>query len=1082
MRDRSLLASLVVLGALSAACSGSGGGGSGNGFQLVRISVLDGAETKVNQEIVFTFSDTVDFSTVSLNTINIATEDRTPATGTFTLRSGDQVGDQVVFQPNCPIQSNLSDAGLQAGGVTYEITVVGQSSSAINTVRSSSGEPLEVTQIRRFTTPASTLNEDVFLDTRPEAPPTPVLRDEGSQDSEATHVEIGGNPANSVFFELDEDQQVVLSDPQFEAEWNLYSDVATQIAFVVQFDQPVDPSADNLSTDLIRLEYRVGPAAGPNQWFPMDTRITLEANCTETGSRVRLEPIGVLPDTSAIRAVVKQGFRDLVLNGNAQDIDDFAEVPIKPVVFNSLVPQDALGDGLDEGFDFGGESARSRQDTQALFGSPMAEWDDGKLTAAFQFDGSGGPGGSFDWLIESSDDILVDTTRFQILGADGVTIQDVVGGVVNVRNLTIEEGATLTVQGPHPLRINATGDVFIRGLLDISGGNAQDVTELNSGNVTELGGKGNAGGGRGGSANDVVTNSTPRGGHGQGPQGLVNAGGQGGETAFTATAGVDARRPGGGGGGRFGPSVPTTGIGTGLNAQPGADGNSSASGAAGGIPNGGAAGIGVPENAFFGILPTVVAGEITSQTKGALSSLWGGYGGGGGGNADPSGSFPTPNWTPASDEKGGAGGGGAGGLHIRALGRIVFGGEGNIRANGGRGALGENTLNQNHVGGSGGSGSGGHVILETASFVDFTDGGTTTERREFITAIGGFQVKGPDVPGTGDDGLSWGGGGGPGVVQIHVPDTTLAPGTPPDDTDIFVPALAAGDIDVVTTPPALVMIPTFGSRSFARSDWISLGAADVNQNGIPSLVEFLFGGIETTGLNAGRILVDGPDNDTVQPLAALLEDDVEGSSTVSILPGGVSLEVSGVSLAPLMSGTNDLYLRTPALLTDSVLRMELAEDPGNELTTQDFTIAAAAYDEGGTGLGDESLTLTVADEGAGDLQDYFNAQNAAGTVHFQLIPRFFRVVTGGIPDRLPSTAYVKISFQAAADDGTGQPNEAAPLVDWTSDISEFNDPLLIGQLQFFRFEVEFNLDADDDGVSGETEPVQLDFLRIPFRF
>jgi hypothetical protein len=304
-------------------------------------------------------------------------------------------------------------------------------------------------------------------------------------------------------------------------------------------------------------------------------------------------------------------------------------------------------------------------------------------------------------------------------------------------------------------------------------------------------------------------------------------------------------------------------------------------------------------------------------------------------------------------------------------------------------------------------------------------------------------------------------------------------------TDIIIPPAAS--LDSIMTPTANVMIPTFGSRSLARSDWISLGAADVNQNGIPSLVQFLFGGIQPDGPEAGKILVDGPNNDTVQELTALLDENVEGSSTVSVLPGGVTLEVRGASLDPLRNGStlgvsNDLYLRTPALLEDFVLRLDLAEDPGNEDTTQDFTVASASYDEGGTGLGDEALRLTVANEGAGNLQEFVNDNTAAGTIHFQLVPRFFRVVTGGIPDFLPDTAFVRISFQGAAEDGSGQPNESAPLVPWTSDITDFNDPLLTGQVQFIRFEVEFDLDAQGTGVSGETQPVTLDFLRIPFRF
>jgi len=54
-------------------------------------------------------------------------------------------------------------------------------------------------------------------------------------------------------------------------------------------------------------------------------------------------------------------------------------------------------------------------------------------------------------------------------------------------------------------------------------------------------------------------------------------------------------------------------------------------------------------------------------------------------------------------------------------------------------------------------------------------------------------------------------------------------------------------------------------------------------------------------------------------------------------------------------------------------------------------------------------------------------------------------------------------------------------VDWTSDIRAFN-ALPAGALQFFRYEVEFDLDAAGQGVDADTEPVTLDFLKIPFVF
>jgi hypothetical protein len=97
------------------------------------------------------------------------------------------------------------------------------------------------------------------------------------------------------------------------------------------------------------------------------------------------------------------------------------------------------------------------------------------------------------------------------------------------------------------------------------------------------------------------------------------------------------------------------------------------------------------------------------------------------------------------------------------------------------------------------------------------------------------------------------------------------------------------------------------------------------------------------------------------------------------------------------------------------------------------------------------------------------------------LPRFFRVVTKGTESLLPPNAFVRIRFQAAAGDGLGGVDEQNPLVDWTADIARFST-LPEGALRFFRFQVEFELDAQGQGLSSDTAPVTLDFLRIPFVF
>lgn len=1100
MSERLTLRNGIAFLALAAAASCSGGGGGGGGsnagttsFQLTNLSVQEGSVWHINREIVLQFSEPVDFTTVSANTINIRSESDVPAIGVFRLRNPFTV----VFQPNCPTLDDFSDAGLQPGGVKYTLRVPGKNTSP-NTLRSATGVPLGIQQTRTFSTPASNLASIVFQDTRV-GPPEPIVRDQGSADASTTYLEVGGDPDDRIYFEHDANKEIVLSDPNFESPHNLYSDLAARIAILVAFNQPVSPVSDNISENRMRLEFR-----DPLQevWHPIETRVTLVANCTETGSTVRLEPVGVLPPSADVRAVILPGFRDLVGDAVQQTLVKFSLFRTRQVEFTSLTPEDELSDEFNESYEFGGDSPLSFQDSTALFDAPAAEWGDGRLSAAFSFEGTGGPGGDFDWVVHQGEVFFFDTTSTPINGGpNGIptTTQNAVRGVVDVRNLTIERGGEIRVQGPNPMRINATGVVRIDGRLDLGGFNAKDVATLNTGNQVEIGGAGAAGGGKGGNANDNITGPTPRGGRGQGPFRQGNLGGEGGEMGFSDLASKNARRPGGGGGGRFTKDWidTTTNADVSMAAGAGTNGNKNSTGALsrarpsqGGGPGQGPFIDTNNDNDFFGIKPTVVNGTLTGLIRGELPSLWAGFGGGGGGNAGKR--FPNANWNFNSDEKGGGGGGGGGGLHVKALGRIVFGRGGHIVANGGRGATGENTNFLDHIGGTGGGGSGGHVILESAALVDFTDGGLNSDQQpRDILLSGGPKLKGgptDDVDSCSEDpsnsccpgscrGNSNGGAGGAGLIQIHVPDATKPPGSgPPANIIVSNPVLAtANPIDSITSPPAYVMIPTFGKRSKARSDWISIGGADQKPDGTDALVRFLFDGIDTTN---GRILTSG--STVVERTPLMIEPNLLTSTKARILADEVTLEMIGAALAEIRSGTttgisNDVYLRTPALLEGCALRLFIN---GAEANFEDFTIVQAVYDEGLPASGDEVLRATVSEERP---LTAFNPTGADGVTAVKLLPRFFQVVTNGLPNSLPSTAYVSLRFQAARDNGVGAPDENNLLQDWTSDISKFNTKPR-GALQFFRYEVEFDLDKDGMGISADTEPVTLDFLKIPFVF
>jgi hypothetical protein len=404
------------------------------------------------------------------------------------------------------------------------------------------------------------------------------------------------------------------------------------------------------------------------------------------------------------------------------------------------------------------------------------------------------------------------STEVFVVHAGQTVVYDTSQGPLLVAGLRVEAGGLLRVIGPEPFVAIVRGTAKIDGTVDLSGFDAHDVATLDTGNVPEPGGDGGPGGGRGGVSSFVTTASTPVGGVGFGALQLPSAGGGGGESSYApGELGTEARRPGGGGGGALGPdqpAVPTPGdpANQGLVAVGGADGFPVGRGALTDLaPSaGGARGPdlfpdGDPTNDFWGI---GFDRDTRRLVQGELAAPAGGSGGGAGGDAVPAASFPHPSWSPASDEKGGPGGGG-GGLGIVLARALVIGPEGAVRADGGRGARGENVLFLDHVGASGGGGSGGTLVLQ-AELIDLRAASARA-----LTALGGAGGEGHD-PGTGAP-VSRGGNGGAGVIQLHTPfgarvllpdGATLGELTSPRAHRLFLDASAARGLGRAPAAPA----------------------------------------------------------------------------------------------------------------------------------------------------------------------------------------------------------------------------------------------------------------------------------------
>lgn len=1079
---------------LVSGCSG-GGGVSGeeaaaNQFLLLDVSVGPGQVWQINRPIEFVFSHPVDFSTVNLNTINIAQANGAPALGTFVADPAQPT--RVTFLPACPTREDFSDAGLLPGGVTYRILVGGLDTGGL-AVRDTAGRALLVSQTLTFTTPVSTELTDLFLDLV-NGPPSPVLRQ--SPGGVGTRVVIGGDEANALYFQFNPSGVGELPAGSL-LPLNLYSDPASRVEFVVEINQPVNPSLTNVNSSRIQLQFDADLDPQNEDWQPLATEVELVANCSATGATVRVRPIGVLPQDRPLRIVIGAEFEDLVGDRNILPLVDFAHSTT-----------DFFQDGLGFPLDFVDElreefSSSTFEDTAAVFDTPRGVWANGDLEPGFGFTGTGGPGGNFDWHIPPGTDFVLDTTTSVITGGpDGLPTaqQLVVGGLVDIDDLFIPASSSLRIQGPNPAVFLCSGSVTIEGELIVDGNSARSVFTLNTPNQPENGASGNAGGGDGGVGSFLTTTSTPRGGPGEGAFGVPGAGGEGGESGWSndnSSSGAN-RRAGGGGGGSLGhdqilpDNCPEQAI-IGLDAESGFPGSPNANAATrpgeqmpyGGHPaqlpfNNDADTPEEREDDFFGAKIKDFGTPDQQLVVGELSTPWAGSGGGAGGDATQTDTYPPPTLVLNKEDKGAGGGGGAGSLTILALGPITFGPNSLLSASGGHGAGGENTSGTNRIGGGSGGGSGGHVILQTASLVDFSqvspsnvtillkggqggageaDNGGANQNETLASRDSIHNGNGPPSDNPWDTNgcpgpqnqlrRCAGGDGGPGILQIHVSDPT---------TDFLYPTGGESTIEQICKPAPLGydiatnqwkdhFLPQFGSISKAQSKWIPLGGVHLAPGSAAAdPITFLFEGTDPA---TGEITATA---ETVDDLPPILAGTIGVDATVDANDARL-LHLSAAGLDP----ADEFYTRNPHLLERFLL----------VAAGQRYDVVAAGYD---AGAGEFDLTVSS----AGPILP------ASGT--FELRPRYFAVATSGQPNHLPSQASIAIEFQATTANAQGDPDvsNVFPGPDtWTGDVDDLNTAAANDAFRFFRFRVTFDVGGN---LNFATPKPKVDFLRVPFRF
>jgi hypothetical protein len=302
----------------------------------------------------------------------------------------------------------------------------------------------------------------------------------------------------------------------------------------------------------------------------------------------------------------------------------------------------------------------------------------------------------------------------------------------NFASLHVRSGATLTLRGTYPIRLNVVGDGIVEGTIDGSGQSGLNAPAGKASQVGQIsGGAGGPGAGTGGESNANLSEpygALPmelRGGPGY-PR-VSNRCGELNRSDNRLITVIEVNCGGGTGGNRGMPS------GTLL--------RSGCSGNGGGHGQYGAGTDYLCENigAFgreFGVLPTG-PNQVEAPTAGT--------GGGAGGNAAISTTWPIP----ADDIVAGSGGGGGGGLEILCAGTLTVKAGGHILANGGSGGTGYTTVAASTTvqGGYGGGGSGGSLWLSATSVV--------TETGAELSALGGTgnpNAPFPPLTGNGGDG------------------------------------------------------------------------------------------------------------------------------------------------------------------------------------------------------------------------------------------------------------------------------------------------------------------------------------------
>jgi hypothetical protein len=1098
MRVRPVLASILCL----ASCSGGGGDpnsikGTSGDFVVLRTEPQNNGKLFLNEPIRIDFSNPVDLGTANLTTVSLQVFDiagnplQEQTSGEFRIATaaGDaEPGRRLEFVPKFPTNDTYDNGGFRPGR-RYVVQLVRGDQRSTNVLEDVRGKPLANPVSFQFQTAEGTTPSQLFRDTK-----------------------VGG-PRRVGFTIAPADQRGVAL--------NLLGQQAVEA--VLSFDQPLDPHSSNVPVRFdpdptkrdiglrgrIFLEYDdPDPSKGRNTWVP--AQVSILSNSLD-GSKLAVRPIGVLPNNAFVRVIVENTLQDMAGESNVADASYnriFAE-------FRTRTDYEQQFDAVVDDFD-----TSAGLDLNAPFLEPLAQVRNGAVQANFAFEGSAT---ILDYEPTTREVVLnTDFTQITPKGAPPINVS---GGVFEFRHVTIPQGVTVRGAGTRPMVWLVTGDFTVNGELTVTGGDGARVDTLNSANFPAPGGVGSCGGGNGGAGSPSATGRDQTGQSGFGPNQVPGGGGGGGLLSPDASC----NRGSGGGGG----SLATQGdpyfkakntSGSAFIQQRGVGGYgcTGGSGSATRRLQGGAAG---PlafkdariDNDFWGSAVNVqrqirITGEIPNPVAGA-------GGGGGGDNAQGA----PANWI--NDNRGGGGGAGGGILIVKALGRILVGSGGMIRAEGGNGGGGE-AAGGNTQGGGGGGGSGGMVILMAGTAIHLQAHGETYQNNDFsfsVSADGGTGTQGrfggaewlhkytAPINGATRDANPSGALGGLGIVQLMAPsgsnqDSTntvlddnikIFRGTNemtgaektrylawrgfPDETGRYVDDLgnptyhdnlATRDNEGDIRPAPTLLPAPYGDQSRARSRYIDTGASVRRPLTAPD--------------GAPRGIVE---NTTTTPkLVAGPTPYFAGTNQGSSYPGYVDYIAQGTSSVVI-------HYPAPAVRTDIVAMSATGAYEGQAAYVVDVTSGSLgtipnqyAHYTAELLNSSDSVLASYRILGHTDRRMFLNVRGAqlpTQAVRVQVVAKLFELATGGVEGLGPvyivnnkpvPKANVKIGFAFHQDATKAKTSGTDPLRfpqqvgTFTYDLNSDAAREAIRQLKaaYVQWDLLFNLRFSEDPATGNT--------------